>query len=77
MKTKQITLKGFANVLNDKFIFQFRQLEKQLIESGYNKLPFNHNLHGKKATEKIIIKAWYFRGNWNDKSLEQYNIFYK
>lgn len=77
MKTKQITLKGFANVLNDKFIFQFRQLEKQLIESGYNKLTFNHNLHGKKATEKIIVKAWYFRGNWNNKSLEQYNIFYK
>ena len=77
MTTKQITLKGFANVLNDKFIFQLKQLEKQLIESGYKQLPFNHNLHGKKATEKITIKAWYFRGNWSDKSLEQYNIFYK
>lgn len=86
MKVKTITLKGFANVTNyiscenttnKSFIDNYNKLKERLINEGYKKLQSWENLYGKKATEKIIVKGWYWRGAWSDPTKETYSIFYK
>lgn len=87
MKTTQITLKGWANnsdlmfsenSTNEYFMAQFNRLESELIANGFKrlKLPWQ-DLRGKNATEKIVVKGWYWRGSWSDPSKEVYAIFYK
>lgn len=87
MKTKQITLKGWANnsdlmcsenSTNSKFLAQFLPLQDELLEKGFKRLNLAFdNLRGKNATEKVIIKGWYWRGAWSDPSKETYAVFYK
>lgn len=86
MKTKQITLPGWAN--NSNMIFspnsnnktfteRFNELEKNLLSNGYQKLKFFQDLRGREASEKLIVKGKYWRGEWADPSRETYAIFYK
>ena len=76
MKTTQITLKGWAN--NEYFMAQFNWLEGELITNGFKRINTAfETLRGKNATEKIVVKGWYWRRSWSDKSKEVYAIFYK
>jgi len=87
MITKTKTLKGWANnsdlffsknVKNKTFLIQFNELKKQLLKKGYKELNTSFDtLKGKKASEKIIIKGWYWLGSWNDPKKQTYSVFYK
>jgi len=86
MKTKQITLKGWANstnfltsenVQNNVFLENYKKKETELISNGYKKRYSFGTLHGIKHSEKIIIKGWFWNGNWNDPTKETISIFYK
>ena len=78
MKTTQITLKCWANTSNEIFIGNFRAIESKLLKNGFKQLNTAFDtLRGKKATEKVIIYAWYWRGEWTDKTKGVYTIFYK
>ena len=86
MKTKQITLKGWVNksylmfsenTTNEIFALNFKQKKDELLANGYKKLQSWELLRDKKATEKVVIKGWYWLGAWADPSKEVYAIFYK
>ena len=87
MKTKTITLKGWANNSdlmccensnNDKFTKQFSEIKRELLLNGFNELNISfENLRGKNAAEKVVIKGWYWRGAWADATKETYSVFYK
>lgn len=78
MKRKQITLKGWANNLSPDFGKNFDTLKTILLSDGFKELnTVFHNLSGKNATEKITVKAWYWRGEWSDATKESYAVFYK
>jgi hypothetical protein len=85
MNTKTVMLKGWAN--NSDFLFNenvknnmFAENLKNYVESnlkGYNKLSTFDTLKGKQATEKVVIKGKYWRGNWSSPTMEVVAIFYK
>lgn len=78
MKTTQITLKGWVNSTTNKtFALNYKQKKDELLANGYKKLQSWELLRGKNATEKIVVKGWYWRGAWDDPSKEVYAIFYK
>lgn len=86
MKTKQITLKGWVNksylmlsenTTNEIFALNFKQKKDELLANGYKKLQSWELLRDKKASEKIIIKGWYWRGAWSDATKETCAVFYK
>ena len=79
MKTKTITLKGWANSTTNKtFALNYKQKKDELLANGYKELRFwELCLRGKNATEKIVIKGWYWRGAWADATKETYSVFYK
>ena len=87
MKTKTITLKGWANTSdllfsqntnNNVFIGNFRALAARITADGYKQLNTAFDtLHGKKAVEKITVNGWYWKGAWSDPKKETYSVFYK
>jgi hypothetical protein len=87
MKTKTKTLKGWANnsdlffsqnTTNESFLTRFKDLKKDLEQKGYKELNTSFaTLKNKSASEKIIVKAWYWLGSWNDPKVKQYAVFYK
>jgi hypothetical protein len=73
MKTTIKTIKGFANS---------QMFEKNLNEfinslNGFKELSCFETLKSKKASEKVVIKAWYFRGEWSDPTKETFRVYYK
>jgi hypothetical protein len=82
MKTRQITIKQFANSSpkceHTLFQKEFFRIEGDLKSEGYKELNTAFDtLRGKNATEKIIIKAKYWAGNWSDITTRIFTIFYK
>lgn len=81
MKVRTKIIKGWVNIFpenNSSNLFAKNLKEyqdKHLI--GYNKLQFWETLRGKNATEKVVIKGWYWRGKWSDPTTEVVKIFYK
>lgn len=85
MKVRTKTIKGWAN--GSSFLFSENSrsdlFAKNLKEyqdkhlCGYKQLKFYESLKGKNATEKVVIKGWYWRGAWSDPSKEVVTIFYK
>ena len=85
MKVRTKTLKGWANnsdyffsqnSKNDTFLKNLKEYEKTNLK-GFKRLKFNQTLRGKEAKEKVIIKAYYWRGSWNDPAKETYCTYYK
>ena len=87
MKVRTKTLKGWANnsdyffsqnSTNETFKSQFNQLKKELTSKGFKELNTAFStLRGKGATEKIIVKGWYWLGSWSDPKKKQFTVFYK
>lgn len=87
MKIKTITLKGWANnsdllfsknVKNKTFLNQFNELKKELLKKGFKELNITFDtLRGKNASEKIVVKGWYWLGSWNDPKKQTYSVFFK
>ena len=85
MKTKVVTLKGWAN--NSNLLFSENSqstnfdanMNKYISENlqGYKRLKFWDTLRGKKATQKVVIKGRYWRGSWADPTVETVAVFYK
>jgi len=85
MKVKTKTIKGWAsdtnymfsqNVRGDTFSKNLAKYVKENLR-GFKRLKSFQYLKGKNASEKVIIKAWYWRGNWSDPIKKTYCIFYK
>jgi len=85
MKTTTKTIKGWANnsmltfsenTTNDTFL---NSLDKFIQENlkGFKRLGLGETLRGKNATEKVIIKGWYWHGSWSDPTKETFAVFYK
>lgn len=72
MKTQTKTVSGFANGTNN-----LPEICDELRKNGYKELSFFETLRGKKATEKVVVKGYYWRGERADKSKETIVIFYK
>ena len=74
MKTRIKTIKGFSHTetfeknLNDFIASELKD---------FKELTCFETLKGKKATEKVVIKAWYFRGEWSDPTKETFRVYYK
>ena len=87
MKTKQITIRGWANDTdylfnentgNSVFMGNFRAKERELLKSGYKELNRAFDtLRGKNATERIDVYGWYWRGSWSDPQKQIFATFYK
>jgi hypothetical protein len=87
METKQITLKNWANntnyigsqnVTDKSFLSEFETLKNKMQQSGYKQLNIAFDtLHGRNALRKVIVYAWYWRGNWSDATKGIYTVFYK
>lgn len=87
MKVTTKTLKGWANnsdflfsenSKNDKFLIEFKELKKNLLKKGFKELNTSFDsLRDKKASQKIIIKAWFWGGSWSNPKKKQYTVFYK
>jgi hypothetical protein len=82
MKTKQITIQQYANSSQNcehtPFQLAFFKIESDLKGKGYKELNTAFDtLRGKNATEKIIIKARYWAGNWSNVTTRIFTIFYK
>ena len=82
MKTKTITAKGWANmpvlaISDAKFMDSFESIRTNLLLNGFTQIGAFSHFSYKKAIEKTIVKAWYWRGEWSGKKKETYAIFYK
>lgn len=88
MRTRTITIrKGWANntvymmpdnVTPSVFEIIYLIISCKLKADGYTELNASFDtLRGKNATEKIIIKAWYWRGNWAVPDKQTYAVWYK
>jgi len=85
MKTTIKTIKGWANKSN--YLFSQNSENKTFsanLESyknthlkGFKQLGEFETLKGKRATEKVIIKGWYWGGSWSDPTKEIVFTFYK
>jgi len=85
MKATTKTIKGWA--INTCFMFSenvtntlFKaNLEKYASENlqGYKRLSATDTLKGKKVTEKVIIKGWYWQGSWSEPIKRTAAIYYK
>lgn len=85
MKVRTKTIKGWAN--SSSYLFSqnsrnktFENNLKEYAEKhlqGFKRIKFYETLKGKNASEKVIIKGWYWRGAWSDPSKEVVTIFYK
>lgn len=87
MKISSITLKGWVNKsdyltcqnsTNEVFIKNFNEFKKDMEDKGFKRLNISFDtLKGKNATEKIIVKGWYWKGGWSDNKKHQVAVFYK
>jgi len=88
MRTRTITIrKGWANdtdymfsenVRSTAFKEAYKIVAAKLRADGYKELNYLFDkLKGKNATEKIIIKAWYWRGSWASPDKQTYTVWYK
>jgi len=85
MKTTVKTIRGYVNNSdllfsqnseNSTFLKNLKQYERTNLK-GFKQLKFNQTLRGKEVKEKVIIKAYYWRGNWNNPTKETYCTYYK
>ena len=87
-KTRQITLKGWGNttcyltnqnVSGSKAKQQFDELLQGELK-GYVKLPTwatsFRDIPESRGCDKVIVKAWHWRGNWSDPTKEVYARLY-
>ena len=89
MKTITKTIKGWANntdfftnsnTTNNDFINNLNKYlsDNKVFEKGFKELNTAFDtLHGKNATEKIVIKGRYWSGNWADPYKSIYKVYYK
>jgi len=82
MKTTTIIAKGWSNmpvlaISDSEFMDSFGSIRVSLLLNGFIRLDSFENLCGKNANEKVIVKAWYWRGEWSTPTKEIYAIFYK
>lgn len=87
MQVKVKTLKGWANksgylfsenTENQYFLSNFQKFKDELLNEGYKQLNTAfYTLRGKNATEKVIIKGWYWMGGWSDNKKQTFAVFYK
>lgn len=76
MKVRTKTIRGTANAIGSVFESELKKfIESKL--SGFTYLPTNESIRGKNATEKVIIKAKYWRGEWIGLITEVHSIYYK
>jgi hypothetical protein len=73
MKTRVKTIKGFAN--SETFEKNLNEFINSL--NGFKELTCFETLKSKKASEKVVIKAWYWHGEWSDPTKEIYAIYYR
>lgn len=86
-KRREITLKGWGNtthyftnqnVSGKAAAEELRELMNGVLK-GYVKLPSGatfRNVPESFGCEKVIVNAWYWRGNWCDPTKEVYARFY-
>lgn len=74
MKIKVKTINGYVG--SETFNKNLNDFVKSEL-NGFKEFPAFKTLRGLKATQKVIIKAWYWRGEWNDPTKEIYAIYYK
>ena len=88
MKTTIKTFKVWASETH--FLFSQNIEPKQLNEGhkkvrkwieenlkGYKRLNSSDTLRGKRAKEKVVLKAWQWNGSWADPSRKVIAVFYK
>ena len=74
MKTRIKTIKGFTHTetfkknLNDFIASELKD---------FKELTCFETLKNKKATEKVVIKALVWHGEWSDPTKETYTVYYK
>ena len=76
MKTTTKTIKGWANLPNSSFKANFEKYEEENLQ-GFRKLKMNERLIMKNISEKIVIKAWYWRNTWTGGTKETFAIYYR
>jgi hypothetical protein len=74
MKTK---VKTIGYVGSETFNKKLNDFVSELSRDGFKELTCFETLKSKKASEKVVIKAWYFRGEWSDPTKEIYSIYYR
>lgn len=85
MKTKTVTIKGWAN--NSDLMFSPNTKNNVFIENlnkyietnlkGFKKLSCFDTLKGKGAKEKVVIRGRYWRGSWSAPTNEIHSVFYR
>ena len=74
MKIKVKTIHGYVG--SETFNKNLNDFVKSEL-SGFKELSCFETLKSKKASEKVVIKAWYWRGEWSDPTKEVYTVYYK
>ena len=74
MKIKVKTINGYVG--SETFNKNLNNYVKSELKD-FKELTCFETLKGKKATEKVVIKAWYFRGEWSDPTKETFRVYYK
>ena len=74
MKIKVKTINGYVG--SETFNKNLNDFVKSEL-SGFKELSCFESLHNKKATEKVIIKVYRWRGEWTGYKKENYSIYYR
>lgn len=89
MKVRTKILKGWCNTTSFLFSQNLKSsckvqqslndfLEQEINGKGYKELNIAFDtLRNKNATEKIIVKGWYWRGSWASPTKEIITVYYK
>lgn len=76
MKTRVKTIKGWVNNSNKVFENNLKKYEEEHLQ-GFKKLRLFETLKDKNATEKVIIKGWYWRNTWVGGEKQVVTTYYK
>jgi len=74
MKIKVKTINGYVG--SETFNKNLNNYVKNELKD-FKELTCFETLKSKKASEKVVIKAWYYRGEWSNSTKETYTVYYK